>query len=74
MPKVGVMFVGLGGNNGSTITAALLAHKKNISWESKRGTETPNYYGSFTQCATTHVGYKINEKTGTFEDVNMPIN
>jgi myo-inositol-1-phosphate synthase len=49
VPKLGLMLVGLGGNNGSTLVAGLLAHKHNVSWESKTGVHTPNYYGSFTQ-------------------------
>jgi myo-inositol-1-phosphate synthase len=27
VPKLGLLLVGLGGNNGSTLTASLLAHK-----------------------------------------------
>ena len=73
VPKLGVMIVGLGGNNGSTFTAGLLANKHNISWESKRGTMQPNFYGSFTQSATTHVGYRQDAKTGALEDVCLPI-
>jgi myo-inositol-1-phosphate synthase len=73
VPKLGVMIVGLGGNNGSTFTAGLLANKHNISWESKRGTQQPNFYGSFTQCATTHCGYRQDAKTGALEDVCLPI-
>jgi len=48
VPKLGVMLVGLGGNNGSTFTAGILANKHNIQWESKMGTQSPNFYGSFT--------------------------
>jgi myo-inositol-1-phosphate synthase len=73
VPKLGVMIVGLGGNNGSTFTAGILANKHNISWTSKRGEMKPNYWGSFTQSATTHVGYKLNAETNTLEDVTMPI-
>lgn len=29
VPKLGVMLVGLGGNNGSTMVAGILANKKN---------------------------------------------
>ena len=32
VPKLGVMLVGLGGNNGSTFTAGVIANKKNITW------------------------------------------
>lgn len=59
VPKLGVMLVGLGGNNGSTFTAGILANKKQQSWETKSGMQHPNFYGSFTQSATAHVGYKF---------------
>jgi myo-inositol-1-phosphate synthase len=35
VPKLGVMLVGLGGNNGSTMVAGILANKKKLSWEAK---------------------------------------
>ncbi len=37
VPKLGVMLVGLGGNNGSTLVAGILANKKKITWEAKTG-------------------------------------
>ena len=73
MPKLGVMLVGLGGNNGSTFTAGILANKKNVSWESRQGTQTPNFYGSFTQSATTHVGYEHERASNKLRDVFKPI-
>jgi myo-inositol-1-phosphate synthase len=73
VPKIAVMLVGLGGNNGSTFTAGILANKKRQSWETKRGTEHPNFHGSFTQCATTHVGYQFDEKTNQLKDVYKPV-
>lgn len=54
--KTGVMVVGLGGNNGSTFTGALIANKNGLTWETKRGTEKSNYFGSVTQASTAHVG------------------
>tara|TARA_B110000305_G_C19080355_1_gene465916 strand:- start:475 stop:651 length:177 start_codon:yes stop_codon:yes gene_type:complete len=48
VPKLGVMLVGLGGNNGSTMTAGILANKKKTSWETKAGIQHPNFHGSFT--------------------------
>ena len=48
VPKLGVMLVGLGGNNGSTFVAGILANKKQTSWETKRGTEHANFHASFT--------------------------
>ena len=61
VPTLGLMMVGLGGNNGSTLTAGLIAHKNNTTWESKTGEHTPNFYGSFTQCATARTGVKVTE-------------
>lgn len=56
VPKLGVMLVGWGGNNGTTVTAGILANKHEISWQTKRGTQNPNYYGSLTQASTVRVG------------------
>ncbi|KAL9654307.1 hypothetical protein ABK040_010338 [Willaertia magna] len=54
--KVGVMLVGWGGNNGSTLTAGLLANKKKLEWETKEGVEKANWFGSITQSSTMHMG------------------
>ena len=56
VPKLGLMLVGLGGNNGSTVAAGLIANRDNICWETKEGTMKPNYYGSVTQASTVKVG------------------
>lgn len=56
VPKTGVLLVGWGGNNGSTVTAAIIANKNNISWMRKEGRQTPNYFGSLTQATTIRVG------------------
>jgi myo-inositol-1-phosphate synthase len=67
------MLVGLGGNNGSTLVAGILANKHKLSWETKNGTAQANFYGSFTQCATAHVGFKHDQATGTLSDVYKPV-
>jgi len=36
-PRLGVMLVGWGGNNGSTVTATILANRLNLSWKTKHG-------------------------------------
>jgi len=56
VPRVGVMLVGWGGNNGTTVTAAILANKLGLSWETKEGTQCANYYGSVTQASTVLLG------------------
>jgi myo-inositol-1-phosphate synthase len=67
------MLVGLGGNNGSTLVAGILANKKKLSWDTKNGTMGANFLGSFTQSSTCHVGFKLDENTGHLEDVFQPI-
>ena len=52
VPKLGVMLVGWGGNNGSTVTAAVVANRLGITWNTKEGLKTPNYFGSLTQAST----------------------
>ena len=74
VPRVGVMLVGLAGNNGSTFVAGVIANREKMTWETKNGAVSANFYGSFTQSATTHVGFKFDEKTGNLKDVHKPIN
>jgi myo-inositol-1-phosphate synthase len=54
--KVGVMLVGWGGNNGSTMTAGIVANRNNMTWNTKNGPRSSNYYGSLTQASTVHLG------------------
>lgn len=60
VPKVGVMIVGIGGNNGSTLVGSVLANKHQLSWTTKEGVQTPNYYGSVTQASTIRLGTDAN--------------
>ncbi|KMQ86949.1 inositol-3-phosphate synthase 1-b-like protein [Lasius niger] len=68
VPKLGLMLVGWGGNNGSTITAALIANKLKLTWETKEGEKIANWYGSLTQASTVRLGRK--SKGG---DIYVPI-
>ena len=46
----GLLVVGLGGANGTTLLAGILANRLNIEWHGPRGEpNTPNYYGCITQ-------------------------
>jgi len=56
VPKLGLMQVGWGGNNGTTVTAALMAKKHNITWKTRSGEHVANYNGTLTQCATFRIG------------------
>ncbi len=63
VPRLGVMLVGWGGNNGSTVTAAVEANRMGIQWNTKEGTKTPNYYGSITQASTVGIGNDMVSKS-----------
>lgn len=67
------MLVGLGGNNGATFIAGILANKLKLDWETKNGTMSANFFGSFTQSGTVHAGYKFNSKSNILEDVHLPV-
>ena len=54
--KVGVMLVGLGGNNGSTCVAGALANKMGLAWDTKEGTQKANYWGSMMLASTVKLG------------------
>ncbi|KAM0907306.1 hypothetical protein ACQ4PT_016214 [Festuca glaucescens] len=56
VPKLGVMLVGWGGNNGTTLTAGVIANKLGISWSTKEKVHKANYFGSLTQASTVRVG------------------
>ncbi|KAJ6801679.1 inositol-3-phosphate synthase [Iris pallida] len=56
VPKLGVMLVGWGGNNGSTLTAGVIANREGISWVTKDKVQRANYFGSLTQASSIRVG------------------
>ena len=55
--RLGVMMVGLGGNNGSTFAAGLLAYRKKLKWQNKDGEHTVQFLGSISQMGSVHIGY-----------------
>ncbi|KAH1851419.1 Myo-inositol-1-phosphate synthase [Aspergillus fumigatus] len=66
--KVGMMLVGWGGNNGSTVTAGILANRRRLVWETREGERAANYYGSLVMSSTVKLG--TDSKTG--EEINIP--
>ena len=68
VPRVGVMIVGLGGNNGTTVAGSILANRKNIQWRDRHGVRKPNYLGSVTQASTVRLGAQQGR------DVYVPMN
>jgi myo-inositol-1-phosphate synthase len=69
-PKTGVMLVGWGGNNGTTVTAGIIANKRGLVWETKTGEQEANYYGSVMMGSTMKLG--VDSKTG--QEVHVPMN
>jgi myo-inositol-1-phosphate synthase len=67
--RVGLMLVGIGGNNGTTVMATNLANKHNISWHTKNGEQQPNYIGSLVRASTVALG--TDPETG--KQVHVPI-
>lgn len=58
--RLGLMQVGWGGNNGTTVTAAIIANQHSMSWETKDEQLLPNYNGSLTQASTIRIGFDQN--------------
>ena len=56
LPKTGLLLVGWGGNNGTTLTAGILANKLNVTWNTKEGLNHPNYLGSICKSVTMRIG------------------
>ncbi|KAI9878876.1 MAG: Myo-inositol-1-phosphate synthase, partial [Pleopsidium flavum] len=66
--KVGMMLVGWGGNNGSTVTAGIIANRRGLVWDTREGQRTANYYGSVVMGSTMKLGTEA--KTG--KEINIP--
>ncbi|KAL2097117.1 hypothetical protein ACEWY4_006324 [Coilia grayii] len=66
VPKLGVMLVGWGGNNGTTVTAAVIANKLGMCWRTKTGMKCANYFGSLLQASTVCLGSHLEG------EVNVP--
>ncbi len=67
--KVGMMLVGWGGNNGSTVTAGIIANRRGLVWDTREGKQAANYYGSVVMASTMRLG--MDSTTG--KEINVPI-
>ena len=52
---MGLLMVGFGGNNGSTILGGIIANREQLQWHTKKGVQRANMYGSMTQCSSMKV-------------------
>lgn len=66
--KVGMMLVGWGGNNGTTVTAGIIANRRGLVWETRTGTQAANYYGSVVMGSTM----KLGTEAKTDKEINVP--
>jgi len=73
IPKLGIMLVGWGGNNGSTFTAGVIANRRKLSWNGRTGKQQANFFGSLTQTVSVHVGFKQGP-VGDLHDVYKYVN
>ena len=63
------MMIGMGGNNGTTLCATVLANRHNISWHTKQGIQQPNYIGSMLRASTVRLG--MDPASG--KDIHVPV-
>ncbi|KAF2137514.1 uncharacterized protein K452DRAFT_321751 [Aplosporella prunicola CBS 121167] len=68
VPRVGMMLVGWGGNNGTTVTAGIIANRRGLEWETREGKRGSNYYGSMIMASTI----KLGTDAATGNEVNIP--
>lgn len=66
--KVGMMLVGWGGNNGTTVTAGIIANRRGLTWDTREGPRAANYFGSVVMASTMKLGTEA--KTG--KEINVP--
>jgi myo-inositol-1-phosphate synthase len=67
--KTGLMMIGVGGNNGTTLCATILANRHNIIWHTKQGLQQPNYIGSLLRASTVRIGHE----PASGKDVHIPV-
>lgn len=68
VPKTGMMLVGWGGNNGTTVTAGIIANRRGLTWQTREGSQSANYYGSVMMGSTM----KLGTDAKTAKDINIP--
>ncbi|OAX80031.1 hypothetical protein ACJ72_05644 [Emergomyces africanus] len=66
--KVGMMLVGWGGNNGTTVTAGIIANRRGLVWDTREGKRAANYYGSVVMGSTV----KLGTDPETAQEINIP--
>lgn len=68
VPRTGLLLVGIGGNNGTTLASALLANQRQLTWEDKDGVHRPDWIGCLSVMGTCKLG-----TTSEGTDMYVPI-
>jgi hypothetical protein len=70
--SLGILVVGLGGANGCTLTAGILANRLGIKWHGPRGEPMqPNWYGCITQLNQKGGGVGFKDKVRGLADAGL---
>jgi hypothetical protein len=70
--SVGLMIVGLGGANGTTLLAGLLANRRKLQWHGPLGEpRSYNYYGCITQLNSRGGGVGYRDRVKGLADFNL---
>lgn len=70
--SLGILVVGLGGANGCTLTAGILANRLGIKWHGPRGEQMqPNWYGCITQLNQKGGGVGFKDKVRGLADAGL---
>lgn len=73
VPKLGMMLVGWGGNNGSTVTAGVLANKMGTTWRTKEGVKEPNYFGRCAVWCNVWCGVRCRVQCGMTQGICVAV-
>jgi myo-inositol-1-phosphate synthase len=61
--KLGIMLVGIGGNNGTTLVSSIFAKKNKLTWNNKNGEHDVKFLGSISQFGSVILGHDENNKS-----------
>jgi len=70
--SLGILVVGLGGANGTTLLAGLLANRHKLTWKGPQGQDMAyNYNGCITQLPVKGGGVGYKDRVKGLADANM---
>ncbi|CRG97894.1 inositol-3-phosphate synthase, putative [Plasmodium gallinaceum] len=64
--KLGVLIIGIGGNNSTTLLGGICANSKNLTYINKYDLKKPNYLGSIFLSSNIRLGYNQKEREHSY--------